>query len=190
MIRKHPFLFIFLLFMVGGGVYGYVRSLRPKPTPVKVAKAERIDKLKAVVRSSGEVQAHEMVDIQTEVAGVIMDLPVVEGQRVSKGDVLLRIDDFQSKSQLAGEQARYDGALADIKRAEAALAAAQADYERQKEQIEVARQELAEAEITRTRDESSLKRQKQLLDNKTTSREEYEIQEAKYIISVRRVESA
>jgi HlyD family secretion protein len=102
MIRKHPFLFIFLLIMVGGGVYGYVRSLRPKPTPVKVAKAERIDKLKAVVRSSGEVQAHEMVDIQTEVAGVIMDLPVVEGQRVSKGDVLLRIDDFSRRVSWGG----------------------------------------------------------------------------------------
>jgi HlyD family secretion protein len=190
MIRKHPFLFIFLLILVGGGVYGYIRSLRPKPTLVKVIKADRVDKLKAIVRSSGEIQAHDMVDIQTEVAGVIVDLPVVEGQRVAKGDVLLRIDDFQSKTEMSGAQARYDGALADIKRAEASLAGAQVECERQKEQIEVARQDLAEAEITRTRDESLLKRQKQLLDNKTTSREEYEVQEAKYNISVRRVESA
>ncbi len=190
MIRKHPFLFIFLLILVGGGAYGYIRSLRPKPTLIKVTKAERVEKLKAIVRSSGEIQAHDMVDIQTEVAGVIVDLPVIEGQRVAKGDVLLRIDDFQSKTQMSGEQARYDGALADIKRAEASLAGAQVEYERQKEQIEVARQELAEAEITRLRDETALKRQKQLLDNKTTSREEYEIQEAKSNISVRRVESA
>lgn len=190
MIRKHPFLFIFLLILVGGGGYGYIRSLRPKPTPVKLNKAEQVEKLKAIVRSSGEIQAHDMVDIQTEVAGVIVDLPVVEGQRVAKGDVLLHIDDFQSRTEMSGEQARYDGALAEIKRAEASLAGAQVELDRQKEQIEVARQDLAEAEITRTRDESSLKRQKHLVDSKTLSREEYEIQEAKYNISVRRVESA
>ena len=38
--------------------------------------------------------------LSTDVSGIVMEVPVREGQHVKKGDVLLRLDDVQLKAQL------------------------------------------------------------------------------------------
>ena len=72
MIRRHPILFCLLLLIIGGIVASVMLARRPKLTPVRVAKVETIEKLEALVNASGEIRAHELVDIQAEVAGVML----------------------------------------------------------------------------------------------------------------------
>jgi HlyD family secretion protein len=50
---------------------------------------------------TGRTQASDIVPVGTQVPGEVMKIEVVEGQRVKKGDVLLRLDDQQQKLTLA-----------------------------------------------------------------------------------------
>ncbi len=58
--------------------------------------------------------------IQPEVEGVVRDVYVREGQRVSKGQVLADLEDWEYRAALGKAQARYQTALAEMNRALAA----------------------------------------------------------------------
>ena len=190
MIRKHPILITFLLLIIAGIAAAVINARRPKPTLIRVSKVERMDTITSVVSASGEIRAHEMVDIQTEVPGVITELPVIEGQAVKKGDILLRIDPFQARMEMASEEGRYAVALSEIKRVESTIATAQSNLSRQREMIKSNEFALKEAQITYERDLSSLQRYQELLKTKAISRDEYETFESKSRISAERVEVA
>ena len=110
------------------------------------------------VRVSGYVEATE-VQVAAEVGGRILELKVNEGDRVSQGDVIARLDTADITLALSRAQAERQGADAqlrlllagarseDIRQAEAQRAAAEAD-------LAAARQELASAERDLVRFES------------------------------------
>ncbi len=189
-LRKHPILTIFSLLIIGGIVAGVVRARRPKPLLVRAAKVERIDELVSIVSASGEIRAHEMVDIQTEVPGVIVDLPVKEGQGVKKGEVLLRIDPFQSQTDLAGARAKSAASESDVKRFESMIASAEANRERQRNQVQATQAAEEEATIRLERDRKALERYKELRANKSISADQFEDFESKMRISEMQVRTA
>jgi HlyD family secretion protein len=83
---------------------------------VRVANVHRRD-LVAQVSATGHIEPQTSVDITTDVAGRIVDLPVEEGQDVAEGDLLLVIDPAQyqaavSRSRAALSQARANQAQA------------------------------------------------------------------------------
>jgi membrane fusion protein (multidrug efflux system) len=70
----------------------------------------------AYVRAAKEV-------IATDVSGLVAEVPVREGQRVAKGDVLLRLDPRQFQIALAGAKANLNGMVS-------TLEAMKLDYQR------------------------------------------------------------
>ncbi|HEV8076988.1 MAG TPA: efflux RND transporter periplasmic adaptor subunit, partial [Marinobacter sp.] len=81
------------------------------PTLVAVAFPKRTtvsDRVKAV----GNLQAEDSIAVTTELSGRVVQLNLEPGQRVAKGDVLLRFDDRQAQADLQVIEAR----LADAKR--------------------------------------------------------------------------
>src|SRR5262245_28908666 len=101
------------LIVIGVAAGGVVLSKRKHATVVQTGRVERVSVLDSIVTASGEIRAKEFVDLQTEIAGVIIELPVKEGAEVAQGDVLLRIDPFQAKQDLVSAQAQFDAAEAD-----------------------------------------------------------------------------
>ena len=84
---------ILFVVIVAGASAGLWQWLRPDPpTQVVVAKVERVPLLRAIVSATGEIKANEFVDIQAEVAGVIVELLVGEGDEVEQGQVLLKVE--------------------------------------------------------------------------------------------------
>jgi len=83
------------------------------------------------VSSDGIIQPTTIVKISPDVSGEIVDLPVHEGQRVKKGDLLAKIfpDVYQSAFDQA--QAAYNSSKSAITNAEAQLASTQAQYDNQ-----------------------------------------------------------
>jgi HlyD family secretion protein len=73
------------------------------------------------VSATGKVRPEVEVKISPEVAGEIIELPVIDGQLVKKGDLLVKI--------------RPDNYIASVRQAEAALSSAQADCLEQKSQM-------------------------------------------------------
>jgi membrane fusion protein, multidrug efflux system len=70
------------------------------------------------------------VTIATDVSGIVATVPVHEGQRVKKGDVLLRLDPRQFQIALDGAKANLGGISSDLE-------AMKVDYRRMLREVEV-----------------------------------------------------
>ena len=82
--------------------------------PVKTATASS----QSVIRKdfSGIVEAVEYVKLAFRVSGQVINLPVVEGQRVKKGKLIAAIDPRDISLQYAADKAAYETAAAQVER--------------------------------------------------------------------------
>jgi HlyD family secretion protein len=78
--------------------------------------------------ASGSIEA-ATVNVAPEMAGKIVEVLVVEGQSVSTGDPLLRLDDSLLQSEKQTAQSALDSANAAVRTAEVALESAQLQYD-------------------------------------------------------------
>jgi membrane fusion protein, multidrug efflux system len=60
------------------------------------------------IAANGTLRAEESVELQTEVNGKIAAINFVEGQRVARGDILVKIDDSSLQASLRRAQARRE----------------------------------------------------------------------------------
>ena len=88
------------------------------------------------VAATGKIQPEVEVKISSEVSGEIIELPVVEGQQVEKGDLLARINPDLIQSALTQAQASLQNIKANQAQAEATLKNVKASYERNKSLFE------------------------------------------------------
>ncbi|MDP9004959.1 MAG: efflux RND transporter periplasmic adaptor subunit, partial [Verrucomicrobiota bacterium] len=110
-------------------VVSTILGKREKPVPVTTEKAVR----KTIVQSvsaTGKVQPEVEVKISPEVAGEIIELPVVDGMVVKKGDLLLKIKPDSYKAQLEQMQAAISGAKAVNLQQKATLVKTESDLKR------------------------------------------------------------
>jgi len=129
------------------------------PITVKTVKTEKRDIIETV-SASGKIQPETEVKISPDVSGEIVSLYVMEGDKVQKGDLLLKIkpDTYQSM-----------------------LERSQASLNTSKSALEKAIAQLSESE-------SNFNRNKILFDNGTISKSEFEKIEASYKVAVLSVE--
>ena len=140
--------------MIGGGVVLLaiiiivsISSSRKNVVSIQTSKVQRKAVLVSKVTASGEIRAKEFVDLQSEIAGVVIDLPVREGDRVKKGDVLLRIDPIQSASDTNAYRAQYEASMADVRAQDIAILNAEAQLARDEAALRSSRAQLGQAEL-------------------------------------------
>jgi HlyD family secretion protein len=85
------------------------------------------------VKASGEIVPEKKVDISARVVGVIVDLPVKEGDRVAQGQVLLEIERQMYESVRDQQRAALDQAEVTRKRLDVALRTAERNLVRLRE---------------------------------------------------------
>jgi len=85
-----------------------------------------------VVSATGKINPVEQVVLRPEVTGEIVELPVEEGDRVSKGQLLIRIKPEQYIAQRNRAQANWESAKSQLKVREATLEQVKAEYIRVK----------------------------------------------------------
>ena len=105
---------------------------RPKEIQVQSDKVQRRN-LTETVMATGKVQPVTLVKITPEVAGEIIDLPVKEGQKVRKGDLLVRIRRDLYEAGLRSSQASLRSAEAALVTAQANERKAAAEFQRNQE---------------------------------------------------------
>lgn len=165
---------------IGGGVLILlivvisINSSRKNTLLVQTSKVEKKDVLTSKITASGEIRAKEFVDLQSEIAGIITEIPVREGATVKKGDVLLRIDPIQTEADAAARRAQYEAAMADVRAQEFIIRNAEANLMRDEASLRSARAELEQAENNHLRAQSSFKRQQQLNEDGLITRDAYE----------------
>ena len=91
-------------------VLGSVLATRKDTPEVTVVKVETRPELRSTVTSSGEVRPIQFMNLTSEVQGRIEDITVKEGDHVTKGQLLVRLDPNQLESnteaQLGGSSER------------------------------------------------------------------------------------
>jgi len=87
--------------------------------------------IKSSILASGELQYQNPVELKPEVIGKISQIPVVEGQRVHKGQVVLRLDPELYQAQVAQQQAAVQQAGIAIQSQKLTVANLQQQYDRQ-----------------------------------------------------------
>lgn len=87
------------------------------PTPVEAAQV-RIGTVERTVTAVGSLLSNESVVIRPEIVGRIAEIAFKEGQRVTKGTVLVRLDDAIARATLAQAQASIAFSRAELSRAD------------------------------------------------------------------------
>jgi HlyD family secretion protein len=102
---------------------------------VEITQVEKTDLIETV-SATGKIQPEVEVKLSSEVSGEIIELPVVEGQQVKKGDLLVRVNPEIYQSSLERSRAGLQNIRAGLAQAEANLKEAEANYERNKSLFE------------------------------------------------------
>lgn len=100
--------------------------------PVAVETAER-GTIARTLSVTGTVEPIRVIGVNSRLGGEILELPVLEGDRVSQGRMLARLDDRELQADLRSAEASYEMAQAAFQRAEQLRESeivTQAEYER------------------------------------------------------------
>lgn len=120
---------LIILLVVGKKAGWFGNSTNVKE--VEITRIEPID-ITQTVSATGKIQPEIEVKLSSEVSGEIIELPVVEGQAVEKGDLLVRINPDIYQSSVERARAGYQNAKANYAQTQANLKQAEADYNRNK----------------------------------------------------------
>ncbi len=131
------------------------------------------------LEARGYLVPAQQILVSPLVCGLVVAMPIKEGQRVAKGDVLARLDEAELRVE-------YERASATLELARNALL----ELERgsRPEEIAQARSDLAEAEAQLLQLEAEWKRSGQLRARHVLSEQEYELVQSRYWAMNRRVE--
>lgn len=103
----------------------------PRPVDVDIRAAERGAVEQTVSNSrAGTVKAGRRALLSPEVGGQVVEIPFREGQRVSRGDVVLRLDDSVQSAQLSLSRRDLESARAERERACLSAQRAERELER------------------------------------------------------------
>ncbi len=129
--KKFLLLGALILIALTGSGYAYFRK-REVVLFVQAEKVSRRNIIELVV-ANGKIQPVVQVVINPEVSGEITELPVKEGQRVQKGDLLVKIKPDNYLASRNSAEASYKSAVAGKSLAQANLNRADLEFKRAKE---------------------------------------------------------
>jgi HlyD family secretion protein len=173
--KSKRFLIVLALLAAAVTVLAVLNAGRVERTTVHTAVAERVQELKSIVSASGEIQPKESVDIQAEIAGVIIELPVEEGDVVEKGQILLKIDPISTAAQTAAARAAYHAAEAEARGQAVQIAMAEANLARDEYLLKSSELERTQSEANHRRSVDNLERKKALYERQLLSAEDLDI---------------
>ncbi len=160
-----------------------------KDTPeVTVVKVESRPELRSTVTSSGEVRPIQFMNLTSEVQGRIEEIYVKEGEKVTKGQPLVRLDPNQLESSTDAQVAAFEGAQDDVRSSQSQVAAAQNQLAQAQQSLNIAQVAIdnarqgvvtAQTEVDRAQVEVNaanreMKRNEQLLESGVISRQDFD----------------
>ena len=141
---------VLILFLFIGKKMGWINS--EKGTPVAVEKVSKKTIIETVP-ANGKIYSQTEVKISAEVSGEVIELYVKEGDSVTKGQLLVKINPSIYESEVVRSEAYVNQMKANESNAKANLAQVQAQFDQAR---------------------SSYERSKELLKNKVISQAEYD----------------
>jgi HlyD family secretion protein len=117
-----------LIALVALIVIGAIFAGRKDAAEVVVTKLEKKKDLRSTVTASGEVRPIQYINVTSEVQGKIVEINVQEGQNVTKGQQLAKIDPTQIQTNQDAQLAAYQGTRDDLQVTRSQVVSAQNQY--------------------------------------------------------------
>ncbi|MCU0288053.1 MAG: efflux RND transporter periplasmic adaptor subunit, partial [Acidobacteria bacterium] len=122
-------------FLIIGGIVALLiirTAFCGKKNPPIIVQTEKVIKrnITQIVTGTGKIKPVNQVVITPEVTGEIVNLPVKEGDKVKKGELLIKIKPDTSIAQRERAKANLDSARANLKMRKVELTYIQAEFER------------------------------------------------------------
>jgi len=158
-----------VLLAVAVGGYASYKFNQAAIITVQTGKAVRQD-LTQLVTASGEIKPKNYINIGANNAGGparIVDILVLEGDRVRKGQLLARLESVQPEADVAASRASVSSSEADSSAAEQAVRAAD-------ENIRVAEASVVRAKADLERAQINFERTQKLWEEKLVARQEFD----------------
>ncbi len=163
-------------------------ATRTDTPEVTVVKVETRKELRSTVTSSGEVRPIQFQNVTSEVQGRIEEIYVKEGDQVTKGQPLVRLDPNQLQANTDAQLAAFQGAQDDVRVSQSQVTAAQNNLAQSQQQynvaqvaVDAARQGLVAAQTDVDREQKNLsiakremQRTAQLFESGVASRASYD----------------
>ncbi len=127
--RRIILIAILALLIIGGTSAAFMLGNRDKSIAVQVEKTSRRT-ITQVVSSTGKIQPETEVKVSSEASGEIIFLAVKEGDRVKKGQLLVRIQPDLVQAQVEQFKASAEATKAQIGTAQAEVSRTKAIFER------------------------------------------------------------
>jgi HlyD family secretion protein len=148
-LKKKVLIVVIVIVVIGLIFYLSMKSNNGKGVDVYVHKAAR-GEITSKVTASGIIEPKIRVNISSNVIGQIVELRIVEGQQVKKGDFLLQIDPQRYKAEVDSWAANVRVAKINVEQAQVNLKESESNLERIKSLHEkgfVSERELEQAAI-------------------------------------------
>jgi RND family efflux transporter MFP subunit len=128
------------LALAAGAAFGWQVYAERQRVPVTLAVAEQIPQnalagAGTVLDASGYVVARRKATVSSKITGKVVEVAIEEGQRVTEGQVIARLDDANARAALAQAAAQRDQARANLVAATVAFDNAIPTFERNEVQL-------------------------------------------------------
>lgn len=144
--KKYIFIGIGIVVIAGGTFFGMKYRQRGVVT-VQSGKVAKIDQLVQTVTATGEIKPLKYVNITATSYGRIIEIPVKEGDRVKRGQLLLKQEAAQPTAQLHSVQASMQQSVDNSAGMEAAYGSAKATYEASQSEVNRVKAEFEKAQL-------------------------------------------
>lgn len=152
--------------------------------------------LRSTVTASGEIRPIQFINLTSEVAGRIEEIYVKEGDMVTKGQPLVRLDPTQLQSSQDAQLAAAQGALNDVQNSRSQVIAAENGVAQAQQGLTVSeagvaqqRQQQVNTQIELNTAQRELKRTTELVESGVASRSEYDAAKDRYDSALARHEA-
>ncbi|HEX8493522.1 MAG TPA: efflux RND transporter periplasmic adaptor subunit [Pyrinomonadaceae bacterium] len=187
--RKRKIIIIVAAVAVLGIIIVISILARGKDVPeVTTVKVEVRKELRSTVTASGEIRPIQFINLTSEVQGRIEEIYVKEGEMVTKGQALVRLDPTQLQSNQQAQAAAAQAAISDVQNARTQVLAAQNSVAQAQQALTVAEASVAQArqqvissqtnvdraKVDLNTAQRELKRSTELVESGVASRSEYD----------------
>ena len=169
-------------------IVGSIFATRSDTPEVTIVKVETRKELRSTVTSSGEVRPIQFMNLTSEVQGRIEEIYVKEGDHVTKGQPLVRLDPNQLQSTTDAQLAAFQTAQDDVRVSQSQVSAAQNQLSQAeqgsnvaqvavdtaRQQVVAAQTDVDKAQVELNAATRELKRNDQLLESGVVSRQVYD----------------
>jgi HlyD family secretion protein len=181
---------VVVLLLLAAVIAASVIGSRGDLPEVKTARVERRALIESKVTANGEVRPTQFINLTAEVSGRVTDIFVKEGDQVTKGQPLLRVDPTQQASATSLQEAGLRASQAEAQNQMAAVTVAGNAIDNARAALNAAQADLDRARVERDFAKIELRRNANLIEQGIVSRSVYDAAKMRFDVAVVAVKSA